>query len=131
MVIRVSAPLLLAGCVAASTPAPDRDAVADFVAVRQLEQVEQVRKSVNDGWSRVNDYYVVYETRRGSYHMQFGRRCSELEDTDVIADRRWDANKIRARFDTLRGCRIERIYVLTEAEVLELESIGSPPEDGS
>jgi hypothetical protein len=34
--------------------------VADFVAVRQLEQLEQIRKSVNDSWSRVNDYYVVY-----------------------------------------------------------------------
>jgi hypothetical protein len=131
MVIRMSAPLLLAGCVAASAPAPDRDAVADFVEVRQLEQVDQIRKSVNDGWSRVNDYYVVYETRRGSYLMQFSRRCSELEDTEVVADKRWEANKIRARFDTLRGCRIERIYALAEADALELESIGKSPQDGS
>ena len=62
--------------------------------------------------------------------MQFGRRCPELADTDVVADRRWDAKKIRARFDTLRGCRIERIYALAEADALELEGIGRPPEDG-
>lgn len=122
---------LLASCATARPPVPAREAVADFVEVRRLEQVDQIRNSLNDHWSRVNDYYVLYVTRRGNYLVEFDHRCSKLEDAEIELDRRWAANAIRARFDTLRGCRIERIYALAEADVLELKNIGDPPAAGT
>jgi hypothetical protein len=131
MVTRVFAAFLLTGCATTQAPSPDREAVADFVEVRQLEQVDQIRNSLNDGWSRVNDYYVTYTTRRGSYLLEFDRRCSNLQDTELEPDLRSATRAIRARFDTLRGCRIERIYALTAADVLELDRIGSLPADGA
>ena len=42
----------------------------------------------------------------------------------VVADVRRENNTIRARFDTLRGCRIDKIFALTEADVAELKSLG-------
>jgi hypothetical protein len=131
MMVRLSALLLVASCAAAPPQGPDREAVADFIEVRQLENVEQIRRGRNDGWSRVNDYYVIYETGKRSYLVRFARRCSELEDIPVVADTRWDAHTIRARFDTLRGCLIERIYPLNHADLLELESIAGPPARGT
>ena len=44
-----------------------------------------------------------------------------------MVDRRNDANTLRARFDTIRGCRIHRIFALNEGEVAELENIGEAP----
>jgi hypothetical protein len=133
MTIRLCALLVLAGCATATVTAtvPGREAVADFVAVRQLEDVGQIRKGRDDGWSRVNDYYAVYTTRQQSYLLMFARRCPELEETKVVADRRWDPHTLRARFDTLRGCRIKRIYGLSCADLVELRSLGKPPSDGT
>ena len=51
----------------------------------------------------------------------------EGDNTRITPDKRWDSNKIRARFDTIRGCRIGSVYALTEAELAELESIGEAP----
>ena len=63
-----------------------------------------------------------------TYLVEFARRCYELRDnTRIVPDQRWDASKIRARFDTIRGCRVAKIYALTEAEIAELENIGEAP----
>ena len=34
---------------------------------------------------------------------------------------------MRAKFDTIRGCRIAAIYALDEAEAAELKNIGEAP----
>lgn len=118
--------LFLAACVTAR-PQIDKEAVEDFVSVRGLEQVDRIRTDTSEGYYELNEYFVIYQTRRGDYLFEFARRCWELDDRRVTPDERWDHNTIRARFDTLRGCRIANIYGLTEAEAEELKQLGDAP----
>lgn len=126
--------LTLAAAVLASCAAPEEtigndkeQAIRDFVAVRQLAEVDKVRTSNDDHYTELDPHFVIYETRRGDFLIEFSRACHELEESPVVADQRWDHNTMRARFDTLRGCRMAEIYALTEAEVAELEAIGEMP----
>lgn len=125
-----AAAFVLAAC--ATTPQEvDKEAVEDFIAVRNLPEVDKIRSDSTDGWYELNNYYVIYQTRRGDYLFQFARRCWELDEQRVTADKRWDANTVRARFDTLRGCRIDKIFSLTETDADELKQLGSAPGDGT
>ena len=121
--------ITLSAC-ATTQPEVDKASVEDFIAVRQLPEEEKIRTDSSDGWYELNNYYVIFQTRRGDYLFQFARRCWELDDQRVTPDKRWDAKTIRARFDTLRGCRIEKIFGLTETDSAELKQLGeSPGED--
>jgi hypothetical protein len=103
-------------------------AVRDFIELRELEELDSLRSGNNDGWSLIDETFILYTGRRDTYLVEFARRCWELRDnTRIIPDKRWDSSNVRARFDTIRGCRIHRIYALTEAEVAELENIGEAP----
>jgi len=103
-------------------------AVRDFIEVRKLEEVSEMHTGSSDSWQEVDQYFLVYEGRRDKYLVEFSRRCYALDDNArIVADRRWEANRIRARFDTIRGCQIGKIFALTEAEAAELESIGEAP----
>ena len=107
---------------------PVTEAVVDFIEVRSLEEVDAISSGGNDGWTQLNLEYLLYEGRRDTYLVEFARPCYELRDnTRVTPDKRWDSNYIRARFDTIRGCRISRVFLLTEPEVAELENIGEAP----
>lgn len=102
-------------------------AVRDFIEVRGLEDLDLIATRSTDSWQSISDYFLIYTGRRAQYLVDFGRRCHELSDNRrIVADERWD-NKIRARFDTIRGCRVINLYALTEAEAAELESIGESP----
>ena len=118
--------LVLAACVT-TRPQVDKESVEDFVSVRGLEQVDSIRTNTSEGYYELNEHYVIFQTRRGDYLFEFARRCWELGERRVTADKRWDNNTIRARFDTLRGCRIARIYGLTDAEAEELKQLGEAP----
>lgn len=103
-------------------------AVRDFIAVRQLAETDKIRVADRDGWTEITARYLIYYSRRDAYLFEFFRPCYELQDnTRIVADVRNEPNMIRSRFDTLRGCRIDRIYPLTEAEVAELKDIGETP----
>ena len=125
-----AAAFVLVAC--ATTPREvEKEAVEDFIAVRKLPEVDKIRSDSTDGWYELNNYYVIYQTRRGDYLFQFARRCWELDEQRVTADKRWDANTVRARFDTLRGCRIDKIFSLTETDADELKQLGSAPGNGT
>ena len=103
-------------------------AVRDFIEVRDLEELDVMKSGTNDSWRAVGDTFVIYSGRREEYLVEFARRCHELRDnTRITPDKRWDSNQIRAKFDTIRGCRIAHVYALDEAEVAELENIGEAP----
>lgn len=103
-------------------------AVRDFIDLRRLESLRSINTRDSDGWETITPTYLIYRTRRADYLFEFARPCHDLFDNSrIIADERFEPNVIRARFETLRGCRIAAIYALSEAEALELENIGFPP----
>ena len=132
---RLSAGLLAAALLGACAAQDERpstqdvdQAVRDYIEVRDLEDLDTLRSGANDHWQRLSDHFILYTGRRDTYLVEFSRRCLELRDhTRITADERWDSNVVRARFDTIRGCRIAHIYALNEGEVRELENIGDAP----
>jgi hypothetical protein len=105
----------------------DKQAIDDFVAVRQLESVNSMRADSSDRWDELNDSYLLYRTRHGEFLVRFARPCGKLADKVVTADKRWESTRIRARFDTIRGCRIGEIFALREEDTLELNNLGESP----
>ena len=107
-------------------------AISDFIEVRDLEELDALRSGSNDSWRQLSDRFILYEGRRDTYLVEFVRRCHELNDnTRITPDKRWDSSTVRARFDTIRGCRIANIYGLAEEEIAELENIGDAPGENS
>ncbi|MDH3351018.1 MAG: DUF6491 family protein [Gammaproteobacteria bacterium] len=129
----ITASALITACAAHdandSTSRQDQvQAVRDFIDVRQLEEMDAIESRAQDSWESIDDYFLIYKGRNDTYLVDFDRRCWELSDNSrIVADERWDSRRIRARFDTIRGCRIHRIYALTEAEAAELKSLGEAP----
>jgi len=102
----------------------EEQAVRDYILVRGLEEVDRMRSSDSDGWHELDEYFIIYDTRRNTYLVEFNRACYELNENRVTPDLRREANTIRARSDTIRGCQINKIFALTEADVAELKSLG-------
>lgn len=106
--------------------------VRDYVEVGELEDVQHIRVYTHDSWSNLTDYYIIYKARTSSYLVEFRRRCRELRDNTLITgDFRYDHNRMRVNEDTIRGCRIAKIYPLTEAQATELKNLGHGPGQGN
>ena len=124
---------VLAACAGQESKEPSEadqavQAVRDLIEVRGLQEVDHMRSFGRDSWESIENWFLIYTTRRDTYLVEFDRRCWELDDdTRIVADERWDANKVRARFDTIRGCRIGKLYALNEEDVAELKNIGEAP----
>ena len=133
MAAALAAAFCLAACASQDEQAEQstqdvNQAVRDFIELRELEELDALKSGSNDGWQQLDDRFIIYNGRREVYLVEFSRRCHELNDnTRIIPDKRWDSNTVRARFDTIRGCRIAKIYELGEAEVAELKNIGEAP----
>ena len=79
-------------------------------------------------FSTISTSYIIYTTRRAPYLMEFARPCYEIRDNrEITPDYRSYTDVIRARFDTLRGCRIGRIFALSEDGAEELKNLGEAP----
>lgn len=123
---------LLAACAGTPEIPSEVQAVRDYVEVGELEQTDRIRTHGSDEWSPLTDYYVMYKGRDGWYLLEFTRICRELTDnTRITADRRYDHNVMRRGIDTLRGCRIDRMYPLTEAQRQELDALVKSAESGN
>jgi len=105
--------------------------IRDYIEVRQLPQQDKIRTGSSDSWHELDGSYIIYETRRETFLVEFVRKCYELNETPVVADVRRDASTIRARFDTIRGCLIGRMFALTENDVAELEAISESPSNAT
>lgn len=133
VILALLAALVLATCAAQDEQADKstqdmEQAVRDFIELRELVALDRLKSGMNDHWTTLDENFIIYHGRRESYLVEFVRRCHELNDRSRITpDKRWDTNTIRARFDTIRGCRIAVIYALDEAETAELENIGEAP----
>ncbi len=127
--IFTAAAMLVSGCATQEREATqdEEQAVRDYILVRGLEEVDRIRSSNSDGWHELDEYFIIYDTRRNTYLVEFNRACYELNDSRVTPDLRREANSIRARSDTIRGCQVDKIFALTEADVVELKSLGESP----
>lgn len=120
--------VLLSGC--ATSPDPGiTDAVDDYIRVAELMPQDQIRTGRDYSYRVVSRRYVIVTTRREAFLVEFVRDCRELDELQVTPDYRHDANWLRARFDTIRGCRIGKIYAVDEGQAQELENLGDAPGD--
>ena len=121
---------VLLGACASQTKIPSREAVEDYVAVAQPEEVKLARYVRQLDHTYLNDYYVILSERDKHYLAEFVRRCFELSDNSRIkADVRREHKVIRARSDTIRGCRIKTLYKLNPGQAAELRTLGDAPGD--
>ena len=121
--------LVAAGC-ASQERARTNDveqAVRDFIDVTELHEVDEIRTSNRDRWDKIDQNFIIYSTRSQAYLVEFVRRCWELDDNTVVPDVRHTAGRIEARSESIRGCRIARVFALTEAQTAELKDIGESP----
>jgi len=119
------------------------EAVRDYVVAAELPKVEKIRPGRSESYTYVNDRYLIMPTRRQAYLVELDRNCPELRETDfgfnrgpidpttglptAMVDRRTDINVLRARFDTIRGCRISAFYEIDDEQVKELKNLGDAP----
>ena len=117
--------LLLVGACAGTPEIPaDTQAVRDYIEVGELEQVDRIRTHGSDKWVPVTKHFAMYTGRDGRFLLEFTRMCREVFDNmSIKADRRYDHNVMRRGIDTLRGCRIDRMYPLTEAQAEEIKAL--------
>ncbi len=127
--IFAAAVMLLSGCATQerAVTQDEEQAIRDYILVRGLEEVNRIRSSNRDSWDELDEYFIIYDTRRNTYLVEFNRACYELNENRVTPDLRREANTIRARSDTIRGCQVDKIFALTEADVAELKSLGELP----
>ena len=123
---------LITACAGTPEIPADTQAVRDYLVVGELQEVDRIRTHGNDAWSPVTDYFALYKGRDGQFLLEFTRICRELTDnTRITPDRRYDHNVMRRGIDTLRGCRIDKMYPLTEAQAQEIEALVETAGDGN
>lgn len=120
------------GCSLTPSDAEEIEAVRDYIFASELEEVDEVRFFQQLSYTYVNDQFVTVPTHSGDYLVEFARICREAGDTRFtqdMVDYRDDNRTLRARFDTIRGCRIGTIYKITESQRAEIEELGDAPGD--
>ncbi len=124
--------IAVGGCSSTSQPSREVEAVRDFVVAAELEEVAEIRLWRQMSYTHLNVRFVIIPTRRGDYLVEFQRDCRELNRIDItpeMVDVRHNQHVLRAKFDTIRGCRIARIYEISEAQSEELKVLGDAPGD--
>ncbi|HNP35781.1 MAG TPA: DUF6491 family protein [Woeseiaceae bacterium] len=127
----LSATALLGAC-ATGYDMQDVEAVRDYVVANQLKEVDEFRYFRQINYTYINDQFLVVPIRTGDYLIEFRRGCRELRQSEFtydMVDRRDSQNRIRAGFDTIRGCTIDKIYEISEAQRKELVNLGDAPGD--
>ena len=123
LILAVS-PALFAACAGTPEIPPDTQAIRDYIEVGELPQTDQMRTGGRDEWSAQTKHFAIYRGREGPVLLEFRQTCREMFDnTTITADRRYDQYIMRTGVDTLRGCRIDKMYPLTEAQVQEIEAL--------
>ena len=86
----------------------------------------------------VSDYFVILDGGGEEYLAEFSQRCRNLtedftrypiDEHNPLVDKRRDPNHVYAKFDTIRGCPISKLYELTPEQAEELRNLGDAPGD--
>ena len=115
---------LLVACAAQPESGAD-EAISDFVALSGLEEMDSIRTRNQFGTSKLTERYAILKTRKDIYLVEFQRCPPRFNNDDVTPDIRYDKNALRPRADTIRGCRIEKIFAIDEAGAEELEMLAN------
>jgi hypothetical protein len=121
----VTAATLVASC-AAHTPTSEPDAIRDLIAVAGLYEVRGFRVKDQLHYDYVNDWYVTVSERRQDYLVGFRSPCRALKNrshSSYTVDYRFDAHSFRAKHDTIRGCRVDKIYEVSDVQLLEIRRL--------
>lgn len=132
LIAGIAAVFMLGGCNLNPFTPEENEAVLDYIYASELEEVDQIRFFQQYSYTYVNDRYVTIPTYAGDYLVEFTRTCPELRQsrfTSEMVDYPDDNRTLRARFDTIRGCRIGKIYEVTAAQAEELAELGDAPGD--
>ncbi len=129
---------VLTGCASTPEETPaDVLAIQDYIAVAELTEVDKMRTSRDAGMEKLgNKRYIFHKAARQTYLVEFQRDCWALYDDTRIAtdpltwDQRHDANYLRPRMDTIRGCRIGRAFEVNEGQIEEIRNLGEAPTGG-
>ncbi len=138
--------LLLLGCTTSNERAEDEESarppggrgrasaeeLREYLRNAQPEPVAAVRFKEPLRYKAINYYFAIMETREGPHLIEMSWECKELGSRQIytdMADRREKRGILRARIDTLRGCRIENFYKLPEVEAVEREDDGTTQSD--
>ena len=90
----------------------------------QPEPIYSIRFREPLRWRALNNYFAAVETLDGPYLVELSWECKDLTRTQIyadMADRRNTRGILRARADTLRGCRIESVSKLPGAKEVEID----------
>ena len=122
-----------AACAGTPEIPPDTEAIRDYVEVGELQEVDELRTTLGrDEWAPLTERFVIYTGRGGPFLLEFAYPCREMFDnTTITADRRYDRHVMRRGVDTLRGCRIDKMYPLTEAQAQEIEALAKSAGGGN
>ena len=120
--------VLFGGCATSSEPEIS-GAVSDYIKAAELEDQDSIRTMGKYSYHVISQRYVTVQTHKENYLVEFVRRCHELDQYEVTPDIRYEKNILRSRFDTIRGCRIGRIYSIDKGQAEELKNLGEAPAD--
>ena len=120
---------LFSGC-AAQPDSTENDVFSDFIAVAELEPLDTARFQDQFSTQALTDEYALLQAREDRYLVKFLYRCHELYKDRFPADVRRDRNALRAGVDTIRGCRIDKIFSVDKAQAEELKLLANRLEDG-
>lgn len=99
-------------------------AVRDFIEVRGLKEVDRMRGTERRSFAKFTPSYIIFKPTRGEFLVEFDRPCTEIwNNVYLSADDTLLHSTLRAKYDRIRGCRIARIFALTESDLLDLKQL--------
>lgn len=128
--VLILAALLVSACATNEEDDQMTSAIDDFIVVNDLEETASIRSYQQFNHRVINDLYVIVYTKKEHYLLAYSLRCRADYDPVPVPDRRAEPHTITARTETFRGCRIDSLYRITEAQAAELMQIGRAPGEG-
>ena len=129
----IAASAFAIGACASQEPKPlsnESEAVRDFIVANELPETDHLTTKRKKSMYYLSDDYIVMANRGEAYLIEFRSTCRYLREKTMrpeMIDVRRDANVIRAGYDTVRGCWVEKIYPLEAEQANELFTLGQPP----
>lgn len=110
----------LPGCATApgtdeAEPDPAVEETYVYLQTVRPDTVMSVRFTEPLRYEVLNVRFVYLDLKSGRYLVEMERECKYLKSNQIftdMADRRSMRGRLRARIDTIRGCRIDKIYEL-------------------